>query len=185
MELGKITKKRGIGLQESFGAILAVVLIAVLVIVAVFLFVSLNTTFVDLAVNSTANETFASVNSSAATISPNELLCNFGQNFAVSACYNVTGGRIINAGNYTVDPNAASIIYLDEDSDAHGFNNSDWNCDTTASWGGKTCIGTQDMITQFVAYPTLVGLVGTIVLLGIIIGVLVASFVFGGKGQRV
>ena len=40
---------------------------------------------------------------------------------------------------------------------------------------------TNTMITQFGTYPTLVGLVGTIIFLGIVIGVLVASFVFGGK----
>jgi len=39
------------------------------------------------------------------------------------------------------------------------------------------------MITQFGNYPALVGLVGTIIFLGLVIGVLVASFVFGGKGR--
>ena len=40
---------------------------------------------------------------------------------------------------------------------------------------------TTTMITQFSTYPALVGLVGTIIFLGIVIGVLVASFAFGGK----
>lgn len=40
---------------------------------------------------------------------------------------------------------------------------------------------TDDMIAQFATYPALVGLVGTIVFLGLVIGVLVASFVFGGR----
>lgn len=40
---------------------------------------------------------------------------------------------------------------------------------------------TDAMITQFATYPALVGLVGTIVFLGLVIGVLVASFVFGGR----
>ncbi len=44
---------------------------------------------------------------------------------------------------------------------------------------------TTEMITQFGNYPALIGLVGTIVFLGLVIGVLVASFVFGGKGSRV
>ncbi len=42
---------------------------------------------------------------------------------------------------------------------------------------------TDDMITQFATYPALVGLVGTIIFLGLVIGVLVASFVFGGKSR--
>lgn len=44
---------------------------------------------------------------------------------------------------------------------------------------------TQEMITQFGTYPTLIGLVGTIIFLGLVIGVLVASFVFGGRNSRV
>jgi hypothetical protein len=35
---------------------------------------------------------------------------------------------------------------------------------------------TDEMVTQFATYPALVGLVGTIIFLGIVIGVLVASF---------
>ncbi len=44
---------------------------------------------------------------------------------------------------------------------------------------------TEAMITQFATYPALIGLVGTIVFLGLVIGVLVSSFVFGGRGSRV
>lgn len=40
-----------------------------------------------------------------------------------------------------------------------------------------------DMITQFSSYTTLVGLVGTIIFLGIVIGVLVGSFVFNRSGR--
>ena len=37
------------------------------------------------------------------------------------------------------------------------------------------------MIAQFGTYPVLVGLVGTIIFLGLVIGVLVSAFVFGGR----
>ncbi len=90
--------KKGIQLSQAFGAVLAVVLIAVLVIIAIFLFEALSDSF-------TAN---------------------------------------------TSSDNA-----------------------------------TNDMIDQFATYPALVGLVGTIVFLGLVIGVLVASFIFGGRGSRV
>ena len=42
---------------------------------------------------------------------------------------------------------------------------------------------TDEMITQFATYPALVGLVGTIVFLGLVIGVLVGSFIFGGRRE--
>lgn len=93
-----ILKKKGIQLNQAFGAVLTLVLVAVLVIVAIFLFSTLGDTF-------TAD---------------------------------------------TAEANA-----------------------------------TTTMIEQFGNYPVLVGLVGTIIFLGLVIGVLVASFVFGGKGSRV
>jgi uncharacterized membrane protein len=50
--------------------------------------------------------------------------------------------------------------------------------------GSSAANATSTMITQFNAYPALIGLVGTIIFLGIVIGVLVASFVFGGGKGR-
>lgn len=44
---------------------------------------------------------------------------------------------------------------------------------------------TDDMITAFAGYVPLVTLVGTIIFLAIVIGVLVNSFMFGGRGGRI
>jgi len=59
------------------------------------------------------------------------------------------------------------------------------NLGNTFTAGSAELNATNTMITQFGTYPTLVGLVGTIIFLGLVIGVLVASFVFGGKASRV
>lgn len=93
-ESWKDSMKKGIPLSQAFGAILAVVVVGVLVIVAIYLYNSLGASF-------------------------------------------TAGTAAANASN--------------------------------------------TMITQFATYPALVGLVGTIVFLGIVIGVLVGSFVFGGR----
>ncbi len=37
------------------------------------------------------------------------------------------------------------------------------------------------MVTEFANYTSLIGLVGTIIFLGLVIGVLVAAFAFGGR----
>ncbi len=37
------------------------------------------------------------------------------------------------------------------------------------------------MVTEFANYTSLIGLVGTIIFLGLVIGVLVTSFAFGGR----
>lgn len=59
------------------------------------------------------------------------------------------------------------------------------NLGATFDAGSAELNATNVMITQFGTYPTLVGLVGTIIFLGLVIGVLVASFVFGGRSSRV
>lgn len=90
-------QKKGIGLSDAFGAVLMLVLVAMLIIIAIYLFVTLKS-------------------------------------------------------NTTLFPTASA--------------------QTNA---------TDTMITQFGTYPALVGLVGTIIFLGIVIGVLVSSFVFRTK----
>jgi hypothetical protein len=52
---------------------------------------------------------------------------------------------------------------------------------TNFTAGSAATNATNTMITQFGNYPALVGLVGTIIFLALVIGVLVASFVFSGK----
>lgn len=59
------------------------------------------------------------------------------------------------------------------------------NLGATFDAGSAELNATNVMIEQFGTYPTLVGLVGTIIFLGLVIGVLVASFVFGGRANRV
>jgi quinol-cytochrome oxidoreductase complex cytochrome b subunit len=94
--------KKGIQLGQAFGAVLALVLVAVLVVIAIYLFSVLGQS-----ITGTTNAT----------------------KYTESAAYNAT----------------------------------------TA------------MVTQFANYPTLIGLVGTIIFLALVIGVLVGAFAFGNK----
>ena len=89
-----LESKKGVQLSQAFGAVLTLVLVSVLVIIAIYMFVNLASTF-------TANSAEA------------------------------------NASN--------------------------------------------DMVAEFGNYTSLIGLVGTIIFLGLVIGVLVASFAFGGR----
>jgi adhesin HecA-like repeat protein len=166
------TKKRGIQLNEAFGAVLAVVLIAVLVIIAIFLFEILGSTFTATSASVT-NESGAYINATGYTVDAASV-CNF-NTFAVSTIHNASDGVVIAAGNYTVDSSAGTIV------NATVTNWADVNVTYTYQWGGQSCDAAEDMVTQFVTYPALVGLVGTIVFLGLVIGVLVTSFVFGGR----
>jgi len=89
-----VLSKKGIQLNQAFGAVLTLVLVAVLVIIGIFLFVTLSDSF-------------------------------------------------------------------DE--------------------GSSEANASDEMVEEFENYPALIGLVGTIIFLGLVIGVLVASFAFGGK----
>ena len=169
----KITNKKGIELSNAFGAVLAVVLIAVLVIVAIFIFDVL-TTGLPVRSVSIINETGGYINGTGYTVT-NASVCNFGA-FAVSTATNTSDGTAIVAANFTTNALTGVISNATDDWVTSGaqFNYS-------YTWGGEACDASNSMITQFATYPALVGLVGTIVFLGLVIGVLVASFVFGGK----
>ncbi len=170
-----ITKKKGIQLNQAFGAVLAVVLIAVLVIIAILLFELLGNTFTNTSAN-TVNETGAFINATIYTVD-NASACNF-NSFAVTQAINTTNGINILLANITSTANGtitnATVANFDNVLLSYSYN-----------WGGESCIATESMITQFATYPALVGLVGTIVFLGLVMGILVTAFVFGGRRDGV
>lgn len=166
--------KKGIALNQAFGAVLAVVLIGVLVIVAVFLFVALANSLPDSSAIPHYSES-SSITSGDGTALRNATTCG-ASNFRITAARNTTDGLLIQPANYTVTgtgflKNSTSVIY------------DDVTVNYTYTYKGQACVASQSMVTNFSTYPTLVGLVGTIVFLGLVIGVLVASFVFGGKRE--
>ena len=171
-----IIKKKGIELNQAFGAVLAVVLVAVLVIIAIFLFTTLGDTFENKSVTVT-NETGAFINSTGYTVD-NSGACNF-NSFAVTGAFNATDDLPISLGNITGVSSTGVIT------NATVLNWDDVLLTYNYNWGGEACEATEALSVQFGTYPALIGLVGTIVFLGLVIGVLVASFVFGGNGSRV
>jgi len=163
--------KKGIQLNQAFGAVLAVVLVAVLVIIAVFLFDVLagdfsTTTF------TVVNETGVTIDFPGVSLTPSAC---FATNFVISLALNNSNGTdVIVAANYSVS-NTGLLI----NETLLAYDNA--TITYTYIGGEGACNASQDLITQFATYPALVGLVGTIVFLGLVIGVLVASFVFSGK----
>lgn len=170
-----MNQKKGIQLSQAFGAVLALILVAVLVIIAIIIFVNLSTSFSGTTsgvsvINESLTPTDAGVAVSTAT------LCGF-QDFSVSNVFNDSQGLIINSANYSVDASAGTITNLTSE-----FTDSAWNVTYTYAWGSTACTASDNMITEFANYTSLIGLVGTIIFLGLVIGVLVASFVFSNKG---
>jgi len=171
-----ITKKKGIQLNEAFSAVLVVVLIAVLVIVGILLFDIMGNTFVNTS-QSISNETVVANQISNVSLA-GAATCNFQDNIAGGEVYNGTGGVLVAAGNYTIVSDGNMIL------DDAEFDGESLLVSYTYTNGGSACDATDEMITQFGNYPALIGLVGTIVFLGLVIGILVTSFVFGGREDK-
>ncbi len=163
--------KKGIQLSQAFGAVLAVVLVAVLVIIAIFLFQTLGTGFATTAFT-IANETDIDITTKGTQLAPNA--CSASAFSIFEALNNSDNLNPIIAANYTVS-NTGIVTNLT----VLEYNNA--TLSYTYVGGESACNATDTMITQFATYPALVGLVGTIVFLGLVIGVLVGSFVFGGR----
>ena len=151
---------------------MTLVLLGVLVIVAIFLFVNLGTSL-DNQAASERNTTLATVNDGGQTI--NTTACGLNSVSGFEA-YNATSGELIPATNYTIT--SAGLLTAGVTSI---YNDTNWNATFSYLQGGEACTANNQMITQFGTYPVLVGLVGTIIFLGLVIGVLVSAFVFGGK----
>jgi len=152
-------QKKGIELNQAFGAVLMLVLIGVLVIIGIFMFVNLGDTFVNLATASSNDEVVDMSAGGPKTLS-NGSLCNVGS-FAISSIANGSaGGTVIAPGNYSIS-NTGVLNNL-----TTTFTGNDWYVNSTSNWGGPACTSNDSMITQFATYPVLVGLVGTIIFLG-------------------
>lgn len=176
-----LENKKGIALNQAFGAILVLVLIGVLVIIGLFIFVNLGNSFDSTNSISILDEDLTAVGDTPQFVSQSESTnstnCNFGS-FAVSSVVNTTGATVIDSGNYTIADNGLISVSSTVDANVNG---TDWTLNYTANHGGEACTASDSMITQFGTYPVLIGLIGTIIFLGLVIGVLVASFVFGRR----
>lgn len=161
--------KKGIQLSQAFGAVLTLVLVAILVIISIFLFTALQTSF-PVQQATIVNES-ATLSTAGYQLS-NRSVCGYA-NPSIGNVYNTTDGVLLAPGNWTFNAtdsrmkNTTRIVNM-----LVGY---------TYNWNGQACQSSSDMITQFATYPALIGLVGTIIFLALVIGVLVASFAFGGK----
>jgi len=168
-------KKKGIQLSQAFGAVLTLVLVAVLVIVAIVIFVSLETSFTGISSVTVTNESLAYINTTGYTLDAAGN-CSFASP-AITAAWNFTsGGELIPAANYTVT--SAGVL-----SNNTLFEYASVNFSYTYTWGSEACTASENMTSEFANYTSLIGLVGTIIFLGLVIGVLVASFAFGGRRE--
>jgi hypothetical protein len=175
-----IKNKKGIQLNEAFGAILTIILVALLVIVSIVIFTSMNSATIALSTaGSSANESLLIPTTSGIT-----LAVGAGQRAgscgAVTQILNGTTGNVnLGLGNITqvgcVIKNATDwTLYTDETNARFSYPYT-YSAETSASNASNS------MTSNFSQYPALVGLVGTIIFLALVIGVLVASFAFGRK----
>ncbi len=168
--------KKGIQLSQAFGAILTLVLVAVLVIVAIVIFVELASSFEAGQTVSVANESIAAFTGTTNQTLAGGITCGFGIATNVIV-YNETGDTLIAAGNYTAYSDGNIINDTADQSD------NAWQISYDYTWGSEACTASENMTSEFGNYTSLIGLVGTIIFLGLVIGVLVASFAFGGRKE--
>jgi flagellar biosynthesis protein FliQ len=162
----KQESKKGIPLQMAFSAVLIVLLIGVLVIVGIVLFQALT---------SVQSSTSTVTNEAVTMTSAGVVLSNFSNcGYITSTVTNVANAtnQLVSGGNYTYTAATGTLVNLTGSGSA-------WKVNYSVTDGGSVCTGSTSMITQFSGYIVLVGLIGTIIFLGIVIGVLISSFAAG------
>tara|TARA_R100001530_G_scaffold112862_2_gene79857 strand:+ start:15250 stop:15765 length:516 start_codon:yes stop_codon:yes gene_type:complete len=168
-------RKKGIQLNQAFGAVLTLVLVAVLVIIAIVIFVSLNTSFAGTSSLAAINESVTIVAGGVAVSDAS--LCSSG-NFVVSEATNATGPSMVQGQDYAIGSTTGILTNL-----TMNYSSGDWNVSYTGTWGSEACTASDNMTTEFGSYTSLIGLVGTIIFLGLVIGILVTAFAFGGRRE--
>ena len=172
--------KKGIQLSQAFGAVLTLVLVAVLVIIAIVIFVSLATSFAGTSTVSVTNESITMPGTGIVAVD-NADTCSFG-GFGSTVAINKTVDSSGGPDNVTL------VLSTDYQVFANGSigNITTWNesvISYTNTFGSAACDASEDMVTEFGNYTSLVGLVGTIIFLGLVIGILVTAFAFGGRRE--
>ena len=175
--------KKGIQLSQAFGAVLTLVLVAVLVIIAIFIFVSLETSFAGTSTVTVTNESVTIQGNGVSQPVGSAGNCSFAA-FSPSAVINLTFGAeqihnnntLVETTDYVINASTGELLNVSEE----------WNVSWvtyTYTWGSEACTASDNMTDEFGNYTSLIGLVGTIIFLGLVIGVLVASFAFGGRRE--
>lgn len=167
--------KKGIQLNQAFPAVLTLVLVSVLVIVAIVIFVSLQTSFAGTTVVTTTGDIITATD--AGTAVSNATLCSFGD-FVITTATNSTGG-LISSGNYSTTAGGLVSNLTTQ----VGATVAPWTLNYTGTYGSEACTASQNTVTEFGNYTSLIGLVGTIIFLGLVIGVLISAFAFGGRRE--
>ncbi len=167
--------KKSIQLSQAFGAVLTLVLVAVLIIIAIVIFVQLGTSFAGTSSVTVTNETGGWLNATEYVLDASTQ-CQVAD-LSLTEAWNFSSSTVIPVANYTVD---ATTFGVTTNADLL-FNSSQVNYTYSYTWGSGACTASENMTTEFGNYTSLIGLVGTIIFLGLVIGVLVASFAFGAR----
>lgn len=169
-----LKNKKGIQLNEAVGAILALVLTAMMVILGIFMISSIGSSAPAIS-QVVTNESGGFINSSGYRLADyNSTSCNFAA-ASITQVVNASSGAVIAAGNYSLNANNTLVNLT-----APIYNSV--KVSYTYQWGGPACQSAASTVSNFSNYPALVGLVGTIVFLGIVIGVLMMAFMGTRKG---
>ena len=171
-----MNNKKGIQLSQAFGAVLTLVLVSVLVIIAIFLFVTLSDSFAGTSTVTVTNESGGWLNQTAYTLDASTV-CSVGD-LSVTNAWNFTSDTVIPLANLTIDSSTFTVTSAD-----FFFNSSQVNYTYSYTWGSTACDASESIVTEFSNYTSLVGLVGTIIFLGLVIGILVSAFAFGGRRE--
>lgn len=173
-------QKKSIQLSQAFGAVLTLVLVATLVIIAIVIFAQLGTSFAGTSTVTVTNETVTMPGNGIIAVA-DATECQFA-NFGSTVLINQSNGlgtlinnTLVLDTDYSINASTGEIT-----------NATLWNISLTTytyTWGSTACTASEDMTTEFSNYTSLVGLVGTIIFLGLVIGVLITAFAFGGRRE--
>jgi hypothetical protein len=166
--------KKGMSLGEGFPAVLMLVLVSLIVIIAIYIFMTLTGNMPGTSVT-TINESGTLV--AAGYVLQNSTSCG-AESPSIVYILNSTDGTIIPAANYTLTNSGGTWTVKN----ATAYSTATASIVYTWLWGGPACVAATTSAIQFGTYPALIGLVGTLIFLALVIGTLIGAFAGSTKG---
>ena len=174
-------KKGQITLSDAPQVVLLVGLVFLVMATLALIGSKYGTAIPNYATNTTINETITLPNNQIGVKVANakDTQCSF-REFTVTNLANRTGGEVVTTTNITIDPSGLIVATT-----GNRYNGTALNISYTYSYAGVGCEVNGDLQTELGNNTSIAGIVLTISLIGIVLGVLIGVFACIGRKQGV
>jgi len=184
MEIKPLMKdKKGMSIGDLYPAILTIGIVAILIAVVMIILVDFGTNVAESSpiAGAVTNETYTTPFPATGTAISLQLTAEntncSAYNFAITAVENQTGNYAIDSANYSVNSDTGVVLNLT------GTFIDDWLITYSWSYGGDSCVVTEDIVDDLTDFIPWIGVILLIIAAAIVLGILIRNLGNSGSSR--